>query len=130
MAKPVRVGLRQGGGPEPGYLWSVLYLSSARAEAGDFLTESQYAHVVDLMRALAREPQPTHPRTVDVRAVEDFWEIRDKGGILGKVNLRVFFVVNAEEKQIIVLGAINKSAEGQTPTWAKIRIRRRIREHL
>lgn len=94
------------------------------------MSEAQYAHVVDLLRALASEADPTHATTADVRSVEEFFEIRDKGGILGRINVRVFFVVRPEDKQIIVLGAINKSAEGPTPTWAKVRIRNRIRQYL
>ncbi len=127
MAKPLKVGLRQGAGPHTGYLWSVHYLSVARLEAGCFLDDGQYAHTVDLFRALASETDPTHPTTVNVEAIEEFFELKDKGGILGKINLRVFFIVNAKEKAIVVLGAIKKEADGQTPMWVKIRIRNRLR---
>lgn len=128
MAKPLKVGLLAGAGPLPGFLWSVHYLSSARDDAMGFLDEAQYAHVVDLFRALACEPDPTHPLTVTVQAVDDFYELKDKGGVLGKINLRVYFTVVAKEKAILVVAAIKKEEEGQTPGWAKTRVRYRLRK--
>lgn len=128
MAKPLKVGVQAGAGPLPGYFWSVYYLSSARDEAMGFLNEAQYAHVVDLVRALASEPNPTHPVTVTVEAVEDFYELKDKGGVLGKINLRVYFTVNPKEKAIVVLAAIKKEEDGQTPNWVKTRVRYRLRK--
>lgn len=126
MAKPLKVGLQAGAGPLLGYLWSVYYLSVAREEAMAFLNDGQYAHAADLVRALASEADPTHPATVTVEAVEELYELKDKGGILGKINLRVYFTVSPKEKAIVVLGAIKKEAEGQTPAWVKIRIRNRL----
>ena len=127
MAKELKKGLNAGGGRPPGYLWSVHYLSVARAEAMDFLNDEQYAHVTDLLRTLASEVDPTHALMVTVQGVEDFYELKDKGGLLGKINLRVFFTVLFKEKAIVVVGAIKKEAEGQTPVWAKSRIRFRLR---
>ena len=128
MAKQVKVGVKTGAGPLPGYLWSVYYLSAAREEAMGFLNECQYGHVIDLMRALASEPDPTHPLTVKVQAIDDFYELKDKGGVLGKINLRIFFTVDHKEKTILVLAAIKKEEDGQTPSWAKTRVRFRLRK--
>lgn len=106
----------------------VYYLSVAREEAEGFLNGEQYAHAVDLVRALASEADPTHPVTVTVEAVEDFYELKDKGGILGKINLRIYFMASSKDRAIVVLGAIKKETEGQTPMWVKIRIRNRLRK--
>lgn len=129
MLKPLKVGLKAGAGPLPGYLWNVDYLSVARDEAMSFLNDEQYAHVVDLMRALASELDPSHPMTVTVEAVGDFYELKDKGGILGKINLRVYFVIDKRKKVIVIIAAIKKEAEGQTPAWVKIRVRHRLRKY-
>jgi len=128
MAKALKVGIRAGAGPLPGYLWSVYFLSSARDEAMDFLNDEQYAHAVDLVRSLASEQDPTHPVTVTVEAVEDYWELKDKGGVLGKINLRIYFTMNAKNKSIVILVAIKKEDDGQTPNWAKTRVRYRLRK--
>lgn len=126
-AKAVKTGLRAGGGPPPGYHWSVHYLSAARNEAHGFLTDVQYAHVIDLFKALASEPDPTHPVTVTVETIENYYELKDKGGVLGKINLRVYFTVFEKERAIVVLAAIKKEADGQAPRWVKTRVRVRLR---
>lgn len=126
--KPLKTGLQAGAGPPPGYLWNVAYLTVARDEAMGFLNDEQYAHAVDLVRSLASEKDPTHPLTVKVEAVEDFFELKDKGGILGKINLRIYFTIVQPHKLVLVIAAIKKEAEGQTPTWLKIRVRNRLRK--
>lgn len=128
MVKPLKVGLKAGAGPLPGYLWHVGYLSVARDEAAAFLNDEQYAHAVDLVRALASEADPSHPLTVTVEAVDNFFELKDKGGVLGKINLRIYFTFDSEQKTIVILAAIKKEAEGQTPTWVKTRVRHRLRK--
>ena len=128
--KQVKTGLRVGGGPEPGYLWGVEFLDIARDEAMGFLSEPQYQHLVDQMRSLASEDDPTHPKTVSVDAIEDFHEMREKGGPLGKLNVRVFFLLQKERRMIVVIGAIKKENDGPTPTGDRYRMKRRKRKLL
>lgn len=128
MVKPLKIGLKAGAGPLPGYQWTVAFLSVARDEAMGFLNDEQYAHVVDLLRALALEDDPSHPSTVTVEKVEHFYELKDKGGVLGKINLRVYFTIDTKENAIVIIAAIKKEAEGQTPVWVKIRVRNRLRK--
>jgi hypothetical protein len=129
MAKSLKVGVSRGGGPPPGFKWSVSYLDLAGNEARDLLNEAQYAHVVDQLRSVASETTPTKPKTLDVRPIEDHHELRDKGGILGKINLRVYFTLDSGKQVILVLGVVKKEADGPTPNWIKIRMRGRLR-HL
>jgi len=128
--KAVRIGLNAGDGPPPGYLWHVSFLTLAHDEAQAILDQAQYAHVVDEIRALASENDPTRAETVSVDAIETYYELRMKGGALGKINLRVFFTVLTERRRIVILGVIKKEAEGQTPVWAKVRTRVRLRRLL
>jgi len=124
--KPVKIGVKEGEGPPPGYTWNVFILTQAFEEANDFLDADQYHHMANQVRDLATHEDPTHSDTVDVRAVEDFHEIRDKGGILGKINARVFFFVHKPSRGIIVLGAIKKENDGPTPTGDRLRARKTI----
>lgn len=105
--------------------WKLAYLDIAAKEGRKFLDDARYAHAVSLCEQLATEESPTMPHAIDVRAVEDFHELRDKGGVLGKINLRIFFVIR--DRTIVVLGCFKKENEGQTPTYVKIRMRNRIR---
>ena len=88
------------------------------------------------MRELAREKDPTHSQSLSVDAVEDFHELREKGGVLGKINVRVFFAVDKrktadiDHHAIVVLGAVKKESEGKTPEGDRIRIKRRLRKYL
>ncbi len=128
--KPVKVGVKEGGGPPPGYRWNVEILAQAFDEAMDFLNEDQYAHLSNQVRELAAQDEPTRSETVDVRPVEDFHEVRDKGGVLGKINARVFYFNHKPTRTIAVLGAIKKENDGPTPIGDLRTMRRRKRLYL
>jgi hypothetical protein len=128
--KPVKVGVEKGAGRPPGYRWTVRILDIAFEEASAFLNEAQYQHVAAQVRELAREVDPTHSATQSIDAVEDFHELRDKGGILGGLNVRVFFFVHKPESELVILGAIKKQNDGPTPIGDKIRMARRKRKYL
>jgi hypothetical protein len=129
MAKQVKVGVTQGGGPPPGYRWGVDILAEGYQEVMKFVNENQYCHLALQFKELAREADPSHPLTADVDAIEDFFELRDKGGILGGLNVRIFFLLDKEKSRIVVLGGIKKQNDGPTPVGAKIRMRRRTRKY-
>ena len=126
--KEVKIGVQVGQGPPPGYKWNVDILDRAFEQAIGFLDEDQYAHMADQVRELAMQGDPTHSETIDVRDIEDFYEIRDKGGVLGKINVRVFFFTH--KRKIVVLGAIKKENDGPTPMGDKRTMRRRKRLYL
>src|SRR5262245_39342202 len=95
MAKSdIKVGVKRGGGPPPGYRWTVLIVDQGFDEVMGFLNDAQYQHMAMQVKELAAMDDPTHSATVDVRPVEDFFEIRDKGGVLGGMNVRVFFFLD------------------------------------
>lgn len=95
-----------------------------------FLSAAQYEHIAQQVRELAREHDPSHSETQSVREVSDFLELRDKGGILGKKNVRVFFFLHQPTRELVILGAINKNSENQLPAGDRIRISRRRRKYL
>jgi hypothetical protein len=129
MAKEVKVGVTQGGGPPPGYLWAVDILDECFHEVMKFLNKSQYCHLALQFKELARESDPSHSVTADIDAIESFFELRDKGGILGGMNVRVFFLLDKEKPSIVVLGGIKKQNDGPTPIGARVRMRRRARNY-
>ncbi len=129
--KDVKVGVREGQGPPPGYQWSVWILDLAFDEVMHFLEERQYQHMALQVQELAGQADPTHSSTVSVRKLtgESFWEIRDKGGVLGGVNVRVFFGVDKRHRAIVVLGGIKKQDDGATPVGTIATVRRRWRKY-
>jgi hypothetical protein len=120
----------QGDGPPPGYKFTVLIADLAYREARGFLTFDQYEHAASFVKELAEEDDPTRSATQRIEAIDTYHELKDKGGILGKINLRVFFHVDQSRSALIILGAINKANEGQTPKAVRIRMRRRLRKYL
>ncbi len=128
--KSVKVGVKEGDGDPPGYRWNVVILDQAFEEAMAFLDEGQYTHLANQVRELARQNDPTHSDAIDVKPVEGFYEISDKGGVLQKINVRVFYFIRKESRSIVVLGTIKKENNGKTPTGDRIQIRRRRRLYI
>lgn len=129
MKKQLKTGVNQGDGTPP-FQWNIIVLDLAMKEASSFLDDAQYHHVAEQVQELAREVDPTHPATQRVASVEDFFELKDKGGPLGKINVRVFFFMDKPHVAIVVLGAIFKQNEGKTPEADKVRMGRRKRKYL
>jgi hypothetical protein len=129
--KPIKIGVREGEGRPPGYQWSVWILDLAFDEVMDFLKREQYQHMALQVQELAQQDDPTHSSVVSVRGMsgEDFYELRDKGGVLGGMNVRVFYGVDKELRAIVVLGGIKKQNDGPTPQGDVIRMRRRWRKY-
>ncbi|MCC7291232.1 MAG: hypothetical protein IT449_04115 [Phycisphaerales bacterium] len=120
--------LGQAGGSQR--VWSLAYLDVTATEGRKLLTEDQYAHLVQQFEALSCEEDPRRSRTQDIRQIEDFWELREKGGLLGRMNVRVYFTVLESERLILVLKVYKKEEEGQTPGYVKIAVRNRLRTAL
>jgi hypothetical protein len=127
--KTVKVGVKEGGGPPPGYQWNVDVLDRAHDEAMAFLNQDQYDHLANQVRELARHDDPSHSSIIDIRPIEDFYELRDKGGILGRLNVRVFYYLRGSNRRIVILGAIKKENNGPTPVGDRLCMRRRKRLH-
>jgi mRNA-degrading endonuclease RelE of RelBE toxin-antitoxin system len=125
--KGVKIGVHEGGGPPPGYKWNVELLEQAFPESREFLDDDQYKHMSNQVRELARHDDPSHSATLDLRQIEDFHELRDKGGILKKLNVRVFYFVHKPSRTIVILGSIKKENNGPTPIGDKLTMRRRQR---
>ena len=128
--KEIKVGVQQGGGPAPGYEWNIFIIDAAYREATDRFNKSQYRHLSLQMQEVAREQHPSHSQTASIVPVEDFYELREYGGVLGNLNARVFFGVDKKSRAIVILGAIHKQNNGPTPLGDKIRMRRRWRKYL
>jgi len=108
-------------------LWNLGYLDAAEKDARKFLSDDQYSYVVELFDQLACEQNPRLSNTQDVRPIDQFFELRDKGGILGKINLRVYFGVFDDEKLLIALGCRKKEEEHQVPSFVIAKMRNRFR---
>jgi len=129
MSKALKIGVRRGHG-DPEFIWNVIVLDLAHNEAVKFLTPEQYSHEVQQVQCLACEKDPTHSVTQTVESVEDFYELKDKGGPLGRINVRIFFDLDKPIQAIVILGAIFKGNNGAMPVGDKKRMKRRKRKYF
>ncbi len=128
--KFAKVAVWLGGGPAPGYSWSVVFLETAGREFLDqFRDKGQQEYIRMQVQDLARHVDPTHSQTLSIGQVETFMELRDKGGGLGpKTNLRMYFdTVTEPHKCIRILGFDDKKNDGQIYGVVKDKIKRRQR---
>jgi hypothetical protein len=130
MEPRLKVGVKEGGGPPPGYQWSVGIIDFVFAEAIDVFRQSGYDHMALQIKELAMQDDPTHSVAVDIRPIETFYELRDKGRPFGGANVRLFFGVDKTRKAIVPLGAIKKQNNGKTPHGDVVVMRRRWRKYL
>ncbi len=108
---------------------SVAILDVAFEEAITITGEAGYAHFAMQVKELAMQEDPTHSDTVDLRPIEEYHEIRDHGGPLGNINVRVFFAIDINRRTIVVLGTIKKQNNGPTPKGDKTTMTRRLKKY-
>ena len=119
----------EGSGAPPGLKWSVLSLSFAKKEQDNLLSESQREHLKAQVCTLASEDDPGHSIFCSVDKVEDFFELREWGGPLNGLNVRLFFGLCKKARAIVILGIISKQNNGPTPLGDKVRMRVRWRRY-
>ncbi len=128
LRKEVKIGVREGD-DIPAFRWNVLILDLAFNEAMELFEADQYEHVAEQIKELARGRDPSHPIGQRVDPIEGLFEFKDKGGPLGRKNIRVFFGIDKASKDIVVLGVIQKQNEGATPLGDRERMARRWRKY-
>ncbi len=107
----------------------VVVLGIAAKEGREFLTPGQYRHVSDLVKQLVGFGRREFDSHLVYRQVGEFWELKDKGGTLGKINVRVYFKFDDKKNEIVVLSAYKKEDDGAVPKHILIRIRNRWRNY-
>lgn len=126
--QPLKIGVRAGAG-DPPFLWTVAVLQVAFDEALSFLGVDQYRRLARQFQELASQGDPTHSDTISLDKIEDFYELRDWGGILSPHNVRVFFGIDNALKRIVTLGVFNKRNDGSTPKGTVVTMRARWRKY-
>jgi hypothetical protein len=63
---------------------------------------------------------------LDIRTIRGIYELREKGGLLGKKNMRFFFDVFPKVRTIVIAKAYRKDEEDQTPPHVIINAKTRL----
>ena len=112
--------------------YEVKYHPTARQEAKRFLkTAEQYLFCVGQAKLLRFFPARSGAFegkffNLDIRRVEDYWELRVWDKVLEHVNVRILFAAFRQPKELWVLSAYAKKQQ-KTPLAVKKRCRKRIR---
>ena len=113
--------------------YEVSYLDAASREARKILdNDEQYLFCVEQARLLGFFPLRTGRWqgrffNLDIKKVEDYWELRVWDKVLEHKNIRIMFAPFSRPKAVIVLCVYQKQTE-QTPLNVKVRCRNRIRQ--
>ena len=109
--------------------WTVIILGLAKKEGRKILSDVQYDHVVEVLRRLVDFGNSEEIGDLDIRSIESFFELREKGGVLGKINLRVYFGTIPEGHELVIAKAYKKEDDGATPRHVVILVENRLEEY-
>jgi hypothetical protein len=109
--------------------FTVKVLAMAKKEGREFLRPAQYLHVTDIIKRLAYFNRPEEMSDMRIEKVVDFYELKEKGGPLGKINLRIFFGVFADTREIVVVKVYKKEQEHRTPRHIVLNVQSRLRKY-
>ena len=107
----------------------VVVLGIAKKEGHKILSGPQYDHVVEILKRLVDFDNPEEIGDLDIRSIESFFELREKWGILGRINLRVYFGTIPEDRELVVAKAYKKEDDGPTPRHIVISVEERLEEY-
>src|SRR4051812_36512854 len=93
----------------------VVVLAVPKKEGKKFLNPGQYLHTVDLIRRLVDLNDPQEVGDLRIEPIEDFLELKDKGGLLGRINLRIYFKYFPDSNEVVVVKAYKKEEDGPAP---------------
>jgi carbon storage regulator CsrA len=108
----------------------VVPLEAAIADARGFLNAGQREHLKDIWQRLQEWGDTGATRDLRVEKVENLWQLKVRGSVLGRINVRVFFSWVPARREIVILGAIKKEEEVKTPRHVVIRMQNRLRVYL
>ncbi len=77
--------------------------------------DGKYQHIVDIEKRLVDFGNLEETCDLDIRSFHEFFELRERGGLLGNINLRVFFAHLPERNEIVILKTYKKERNDQTP---------------
>ena len=107
----------------------VSVLASAKKQGRKVLSARQYLHAIELVKQLADFNDPAAVADLRIEPIEDFYELKDKGGLLGKINLRIYFGYFPKLNEIVVVHVYKKEQECQLPRHIIITVQARIRNY-
>ena len=109
--------------------WVVVVLGLAKKEGRRILTDLQYDHIVEILKRLVDFGNSEETADLDIKPIQSFYELREKWGPLGRINLRVYFSTIPAERELVIAKAYKKEDDGPTPRHVIIVVEDRLEEY-
>ena len=109
---------------------AVVVLESAKRDGKKFLNDGQYFHMVGVIQRLVDFNNSDEISDLRIEPIENFFELKEKGGLLGKINVRIYFAHLQDEGRIVVLKAYKKDEDGQVSRHVVITVQARLRAYI
>ena len=109
--------------------WVVVILNVAKKEGHKILSKFQYDHIVEILKRLVDFGNQEELGDLDIEPIDSFYELKEKGGILGRINLRLYFGTRKEKQELVVAKAYKKEDDSQTPRHVILLVEDRLEEY-
>jgi hypothetical protein len=119
---------RPSGGLSPSK-WTVVVLEVARKEGHKILSTLQYDHMVEVLKRLEDFGNPEETADLDIEPISSFYELKEKGGLLGRINLRVYFGVIPKRRELVIAKTYKKEEMGAAPRHVVISVEDRLEQY-
>ncbi|HAH47940.1 hypothetical protein [Gimesia sp.] len=87
-------------------------------------------HLLDLVDRLKHFGDQRELHDLRIQKVGSFYALKLKGGLLGKINLRIYFAHLLDRNEIVVLKVYKKEEENQIPRHIVLTVENRLEEYL
>jgi hypothetical protein len=114
------------GGRKP----TIVVLGASKAEARAILSDSQYWYAVGLVKRLVDFGNKAATTDLRIGPFKKFWSLKLKGGMLKKINLRIYFAFVQEKNEIVVLMTYKKEEMRRVSPHVAITLEDRLEDYL
>lgn len=109
---------------------TVVVLAEAKAEGRRFLFDEQYWHVATVEQRLTEFGDPRAMSDLRIEKFGPFWELKLKGGLLKRLNVRVYFASVAARREIVILKTYKKEEDRKVYSGLSELLEDRLEDYL
>ncbi len=126
MARHKRPHRDRGARPKP---LTLVVLQRAIEEGHDELNDGEYWHCVAILKKLRWFRDAAKCAQLKIKPIDGIFELSERGGLLGKKNIRFYFKTIDEMDELVVLKTYRKDEEDQTPRHVIINAKTRLGQY-
>lgn len=109
---------------------AVIVLKEAKDEGRRILTDEQYWYVVGIERRLTEFGDKKAMSDLRISQFGNFWALKLKGGMLKRINLRIYFSHQPKLREVIVLKTYKKEDDRRVYPGLEDTLEDRLEDYL